>query len=124
LPIRTIDHVWSSLFTSDPQVIAASVSYITRVAPLYCLFGLGLTLNFASQGAGRMTAPLVAGVVRMAAATTGGWLAVEQMGLGLDGVFAAICRSVTSTICRPVSAIQSAGTTRVSCLDHFREIQR
>jgi Na+-driven multidrug efflux pump len=114
LPIRTIDQVWSSLFTSDPQVIAASVSYITRVAPLDCPFGLGLTRNFASQVADRMTAPLVAGVARMAAATTGGWLAVEQMGLGLDSVFAAICRSVTSTICRPVSAIQSAGTTRVS----------
>ena len=60
---------WSRLFTSDPAVIAASAAYITHVAPFYCLFGLGLTLYFASQGAGRMTVPVVAGVVRMVAAT-------------------------------------------------------
>jgi len=81
---------WSRLFVSEPPVIAAAVSYITHVAPFYCLFGLGLTLNFASQGAGRMTAPLVAGIVRMVTATAGGWFAVEKMGLGLDGLFAAI----------------------------------
>ncbi len=43
---------WSRLFASDPQVVGATVAYITHVAPFYCLFGLGLTLSFASQGAG------------------------------------------------------------------------
>jgi Na+-driven multidrug efflux pump len=81
---------WSRLFTADPQVIAASAAYIVRVAPFYCLFGLGLTLYFASQGAGRMTAPFWAGVARMAVATSGGWLIVEKLGWGLDGVFVAI----------------------------------
>ena len=85
---------WSRLFVSEPPVIAASVSYITHVAPFYCLFGLGLTLNFASQGAGRMTAPLVAGIVRMVMATAGGWFAVEKLGLGLDGLFAAIAAAM------------------------------
>jgi len=85
---------WSRLFVSEPPVIAASVSYITHVAPFYCLFGLGLTLNFASQGAGRMTAPLVAGIVRMVTATAGGWFAVEKLGLGLDGLFAAIAAAM------------------------------
>lgn len=88
--VALLPESWSRLFTRDPQVIAASVAYITRVAPFYCLFGLGLTLNFASQGAGRMMTPLVAGVARLLAATAGGWLAVEQLGLGLDGVFTAI----------------------------------
>jgi MATE family, multidrug efflux pump len=88
--VALLPEAWSRLFVSDPPVIAASVSYITHVAPFYCLFGLGLTLNFASQGAGRMTAPLVAGIVRMVTATAGGWFAVEKLGLGLDGVFAAI----------------------------------
>ena len=81
---------WSRLFTSDPQVIAASVSYLTHVAPFYCLFGLGLALYFAGQGAGRMTVPVAAGLVRVVVATAGGWFAVEKMGLGLDGVFAAM----------------------------------
>jgi putative MATE family efflux protein len=78
---------WARLFTQDAQVIAASVAYLTRVAPFYCLFGLGLTLYFASQGAGRMTTPLVASLVRQGVVSAGGWLAVEQLGRGLDSVF-------------------------------------
>ena len=81
---------WARLFTSDAEVVAASAAYITRVAPFYCLFGLALTLYFASQGAGRMAVPAVAGVVRMIATILAGWLAVEKFGLGLEGVFAAI----------------------------------
>ncbi len=85
-----LPEAWSRLFTSDTQVIAASVAYLTRVAPFYCLLGLGLALYFASQGAGRMTVPVVAGLVRVAVATAGGWFAVEHMGSGLEGVFAAM----------------------------------
>jgi putative MATE family efflux protein len=81
---------WARLFASDPAVVSASVAYITRVAPFYCLFGLALTLYFASQGAGRMAVPAVAGVLRMVATIGAGWLAVEKFGLGLEGVFAAI----------------------------------
>jgi Na+-driven multidrug efflux pump len=81
---------WARLFTDDPQVVAATVAYITHVAPFYCLFALGMTVNFACQGAGRMTAPLVAGVSRLVLATSGGWFAAERLGLGLDGVFTAI----------------------------------
>jgi Na+-driven multidrug efflux pump len=85
---------WARLFTSDPQVIAATVGYITHVAPFYCLFGLGMTLNFAAQGAGRMTAPFFAGITRLVIATLGGWLAIERFGLGLDGVFIAIAAGI------------------------------
>jgi Na+-driven multidrug efflux pump len=81
---------WSRLFTSDDQVAAASMSYIRHVAPFYCLFGLGISLNFASQGAGRMTAPLIASFARMIAATIAGWIVVEKTNLGLDGMFSAI----------------------------------
>ncbi len=87
--VALVPEGWSRLFTSDPQVIAATVGYITHVAPFYCLFGLGMTLSFASQGAGRMKAPVVAGLTRMVIATLGGWLAIEQFGLGLSGVFIA-----------------------------------
>ena len=88
--VAFVPEAWAGLFASDPAVIAASVSYITRVAPFYCLFGLALTLYFASQGAGRMKVPVVAGIVRMIATILAGWLAVEKFGLGLEGVFAAI----------------------------------
>ena len=49
-----------------------------------------MTLSFASQGAGRMTAPFVAGITRLIVATVGGWFAVEILGWGLAGVFTAI----------------------------------
>ncbi|HTB35604.1 MAG TPA: MATE family efflux transporter [Reyranella sp.] len=88
--VALLPEAWARLFTAEPQVIAASVAYITRVAPFYCLFGLGLTLYFASQGAGRMTTPLVASLVRQGIVTVCGWLAVERLGLGLHGVFAAL----------------------------------
>lgn len=88
--VALLPESWSRLFTGDPVVIDASVAYITRVAPFYCLFGLGLTLYFASQGAGRMTVPFVASLARLGVTTIGGWFAVETLGLGLDGVFAAI----------------------------------
>jgi Na+-driven multidrug efflux pump len=88
--VALLPATWSRLFTAEPGVIAASVSCLTLVAPFYCLFGLGLALNFASQGAGRMTAPVVASTARMIIATAGGWLAIEKLGFGLNGVFAAI----------------------------------
>ncbi|WP_296338592.1 MATE family efflux transporter [Reyranella sp.] len=85
-----LPEAWSRLFTTEPGVVDASVSYLTHVAPFYCLLGLGLALYFAGQGAGRMTVPVMAGLVRVAVATAGGWFAVEHMGLGLDGVFTAM----------------------------------
>jgi putative MATE family efflux protein len=93
--VALLPEAWSSLFASDATVIAASVSYITHVAPFYCLFGLGLALYFAGQGASRMTVPVVASLLRMAVSTIGGWLAVEKMAMGLDGVFVAIAAGIT-----------------------------
>jgi Na+-driven multidrug efflux pump len=88
--VALVPEAWARLFATDPAVIHASVAYITRVAPFYCLFGLGLTLYFASQGAGRMAVPVFAAALRMVATVVGGWVAVEKLDLGLEGVFAAI----------------------------------
>ena len=92
--VALVPEGWARLFTNDPQVIAATVSYITRVAPFYFLFGLGMTLSFASQGAGRMTAPFLAGIARLIVATVGAWFAVEILGWGLPGVFVAIAAGI------------------------------
>jgi putative MATE family efflux protein len=85
---------WSRLFTSDIAVATVSVSYIRHIAPFYGLFGLGISLHFASQGAGRMTAPLMASFARMIIAMVAGWIAVEKTSFGLDGVFGAIALSI------------------------------
>ncbi len=88
--VALLPEAWSRLFTSDSAVIIASASYITHVAPFYCLFGLGLSLYFASQGAGRMAVPVAAGIGRMIVTTVGGWILIEYTQLGLAGVFVAI----------------------------------
>lgn len=92
--VALVPEEWSRLFTGDPKVIAATVGYITRVAPFYCLFGLGMALAAASQGAGRMQALLYAGIFRMVVATAGGWFAIERLGTGLDGIFVAIAAGI------------------------------
>ncbi len=45
---------WLGLFGDDPLMIEAGSAYLRRVAPTYGFFALGLTLYFASQGAGRL----------------------------------------------------------------------
>jgi putative MATE family efflux protein len=85
--IGLMPETWARLFASDPEVIAVTVAYLTRVTPFYALFGLGLTLHFASQGAGRMTVPFLAMASRAAFALGGGWIAVAVMGWGLESLF-------------------------------------
>lgn len=80
---------WLTLFDRDPAMLAAGAAYLRAVGPFYGFFGLGLALYFASQGAGRLTWPLVAGVVRLMIAVGGGWLMLRWTG-ELSGVFLAL----------------------------------
>jgi Na+-driven multidrug efflux pump len=59
------------------------------VAPFYPLFGAGLALYFASQGAGQMLLPVLANTARLVLVATGGIL-VMQFGGPLWALFAVI----------------------------------
>lgn len=59
--------IWMRLFSHDAAVIAAGGAYLVRVAPMYVFFGAGMSLYFASQGAGRMAWPFSAGLARLLA---------------------------------------------------------
>ena len=83
-------HGWIGLFSADPEILAAGSAYLRIVGPTYGFFGLGLALYFASQGAGRLVWPLIAGFTRLLIAAVGGWLASRWFGGGLQGVFAAM----------------------------------
>jgi putative MATE family efflux protein len=80
-------HAWLGLFTDEPRVVAAGVAYLRTVGPAYAFFGAGLALYFASQGAGRLLWPLLAGLLRLGVAALGGWLVVRAGG-GLEAVYA------------------------------------
>jgi MATE family, multidrug efflux pump len=71
---------WLTLFDSDPAMLAAGARYLQIVGPAYGLFGLGMALYFASQGAGRLLWPLLANITRLAIAAGGGWLALRWSG--------------------------------------------
>ncbi len=79
---------WLTLFDTDPAVLDAGTQYLRTVGPFYGLFGLGMALYFASQGAGRLAWPLVANLTRLVIAAVGGWLALRA-GTGLTWIFLA-----------------------------------
>jgi putative MATE family efflux protein len=80
---------WLSLFDTDPAMIDAGSRYLHAVGPVYGLFGLGMALYFASQGAGRLLWPLLANFARLVIAAVGGWLALRWTG-SLTGIFIAL----------------------------------
>jgi putative MATE family efflux protein len=82
--------LWLGLFTDDPPVLATGALYLRIVAPFYGLFGLGILLYFAGQGAGRVLWPVLAGTVRLTVAALAGWLAVARFGAGLGSLFALV----------------------------------
>src|SRR5262249_56272582 len=89
-------HLWLGLFSTHPEVLTVGTTYLQLVGPTYGCFGLGLALYFASQGAGRLLWPLVAGVVRLAGAPGGGWGARPWVGGGPGGGFFATAGALLS----------------------------
>jgi len=87
--------VWLSLFDTDPAMLAAGVRYLQIVGPAYGLFGLGMALYFASQGAGRLLWPLLANLTRLTIAAGGGWLALRWSG-NLSELFMAQAAALTT----------------------------
>ena len=71
--------VWARLFSQDEAVLAYARQYLVTAGPAFPFFGLGLTLYFASQGAGQVIGPVLAGTVRLVlVAGVGWWLAQHQ----------------------------------------------
>jgi putative MATE family efflux protein len=71
---------WLGLFGHDPRMVATGVAYLRDVGPAYGFFGLGLSLYFASQGAGRLFWPLLGGLFRLLIAVGGGWAVLRFNG--------------------------------------------
>lgn len=80
---------WLELFSAEPAMIAAGSAYLRAVGPFYGFFGIGLSLYFAAQGAGRLFWPVAGGFLRLAIALGGGWLALAATG-SLQALFAAL----------------------------------
>jgi Na+-driven multidrug efflux pump len=82
---------WVGLFSDDAAVLEAGSSYLRSVAPFYPLLAAGIALYFASQGAGRVLWPVLAGTARLALVLAGGMLAAS-----LQGLFAVIAAAMAA----------------------------
>jgi len=80
---------WIPVFSADPATFDAAKSYIQIAGPLFAFQGIGSALYFASQGASRMTWPIVATVLRMALAIGGSLLLAFTFNIGLNGIYIA-----------------------------------
>jgi putative MATE family efflux protein len=80
---------WVGLFSEDAAVLESGSRYLRTVAPFYPLLAAGIALYFASQGAGRVLRPVLAGTVRLAMVIAGGLLVAS-----LQGVFMVIAAAM------------------------------
>jgi putative MATE family efflux protein len=88
-------YAWLSLFGADAAMIDAGSRYLQVVGPAYGLFGLGMALYFASQGAGRLLWPFLANFARLVIAASGGWLALRWTG-NATGVYVALAAALAA----------------------------
>lgn len=68
--------LWVDLFAEHPEVVSATSTYLQVAAIGYPFFGLGLSLYFASQGAGKVGGPIVAQSLRLVLVVVGGYVMV------------------------------------------------
>jgi len=71
--LMLVPDLWAALFTTDAAVLAHARSYLRWAGPGFALFGLGLTLYFAAQGAGNVLAPVAASLLRFGIVAVAGY---------------------------------------------------
>jgi Na+-driven multidrug efflux pump len=82
--------LWMGLYSTDEEVIRVGTLYLTTMAPVYGVYGLGTALYFAMQGVGNVVPAVAANGLRLLASAGGALAAVYWLDAGLPGVFAAI----------------------------------
>jgi putative MATE family efflux protein len=103
---------WLGLFGHDPHMLETGTAYLRVVGPAYGFFGLGLSLYFASQGAGRLFWPLFAGLLRLIIAIGGGWIALRATG-SLEWMFVALSAALVAYGVMLSAAVASGAWFRV-----------
>ncbi len=93
LIVAIFPKLWMGVFTAEPAVLATGSLFLREVGPFYGLVGLGLLIYFASQGAGTIVWPFLAGTVRLVIAALIGWIAVTRFNAGLTLLFALVALS-------------------------------
>lgn len=72
--------LWARMFTQDEVVLGFARHYLVTAGPAFGFFGLGLTLYFASQGAGQVIGPVLAGTARLVLVAGVGYVLAQNQG--------------------------------------------
>jgi Na+-driven multidrug efflux pump len=75
---------WTDIFTANSLVLSYTAHYFRWVGPCYGFFALGLCLYFASQGAGKLLGPVLAGTFRLCVVAAGGIWITQNNGSAVD----------------------------------------
>jgi Na+-driven multidrug efflux pump len=78
LVVALFPDLWVRIFTRDEQVLGYGRLFLHWAGPGFAFFGLGLTLFFASQGAGRLAGPVFAATMRLLLVAVGGSVLVAH----------------------------------------------
>lgn len=87
LTLALMPGLWVNLFADDPMTVHAATRYLQIVGVCFVFQGAGLSLYFASQGAGNVTWPIVGTILRCVVAVGGAFVAVAYFNAGLDAVY-------------------------------------
>lgn len=72
--------LWARMFTQDEVVLGFARQYLVTAGPAFAFFGLGLSLYFASQGAGQVLGPVLAGTARLVLVGGAGYVLAHNQG--------------------------------------------
>jgi len=90
LVVALFPGLWANLFSDAQAVRDACRSYLQIAGPFYAFYGLSLCLYFASQGAGRVSWPVVASVLRVVVIAAGCALVARQPETRAEHLFGVI----------------------------------
>ncbi|MGH8706013.1 MAG: MATE family efflux transporter [Burkholderiales bacterium] len=91
--VTVFPHAWVGIFSADPGVLDAGGRYLRTVGFSYPFLALGIALYFASQGAGKVLLPVLAGTARLVIVVGGGF-ALLASGAGLDAIFVLVALGI------------------------------
>jgi putative MATE family efflux protein len=107
--VAVLPQAWMGMFTNEPAVLATGSLYLRQVGPFYGFVGLGLLIYFASQGAGTILWPFLAGTLRLLIAAVLGWIAVTRFHASLGVLFALVALSSVAYAAISAAALMRAG---------------
>jgi len=93
--VAAFPRAWVGIFSADPAVLTTGSLYLRIVAPTYVLFAAGLALYLASQSAGHILLPMVAGTARLLVVVLGGMIVVA-LAAPLGWLFGVIALGLTT----------------------------